>query len=83
MMAVISAGGLGALMAWAQARVSEKGDLIIPCDREAHLDDFKAYVGKCPEVLEYDLTYIPGSNYAKAKLTLKPGHQLPTIAPRA
>jgi hypothetical protein len=81
-MAVISAGGLAALIAWTQARVTDKGDLLIPRDDAAHLKDFKAYVGKCPEVDEWTITDMPGSTHALAKLVLKPGHRLPSIAPR-
>jgi len=79
-MAVIKAGGLGALMAWSQARVTASGDLIIPCGSDAHLDDFKAYIGKCPEVLEYSLSYSPGSPSARARVTLAAGYKMPVIA---
>lgn len=81
-MAVISAGGLAALIAWTQARVTDKGDLLIPRDVDGHLKDFKAYVAKCPEVEEYSITDMPGSTHALAKIVLKPGHRLPSIAPR-
>lgn len=82
-MAVISAGGLAALMTWAGARVTDKGDILIPADVDGHLKDFKNYVGKCPEVEEYSITDMPGSTHAMAKLVLKPGVSLPVIAPRA
>lgn len=82
-MAVISAGGLGALMAWAGARVGKKsGDLIVPSGRDDHYDDFKRYLGLCPEVEFHSATYIPGSQYAIVNVTLKPGCQMPEIAPR-
>lgn len=81
-MAVISAGGLAALMTWAGARVGSKGELMIPADIDGHFDDFKTYIGKCHEVEECSITRMPGAAYATARLVLRPGTSLPVIAPR-
>jgi len=82
-MAVITMGSLGALIAWTQARVDDKGVVVIPAGDPKRLADFRAHVAKCPEVLECSVTSMPGSPFAYARLTLRDGAKLPVMADRA